>query len=146
MTDNRPIGYWLRHLHNLLEEQFEATLGDLGLGRREWQVLHTLTEGPRTTAALRDALAPFAAEEESDVDGVLAGLRARGWVRSEESDVALTEAGRSGHDEAAARVGETRKALLNGRTGQQYTDTVRVLSTMAANVETQLAARDRRRS
>jgi hypothetical protein len=146
MTTNRPIGYWLRHLHNLLEEQFAATLSDLELGRREWQVLHTLADGPRTAEALREALASFAGEGGPDVDGVLAGLRARGWVRIEDPGVGLTEAGRSGHDEAATRVGENRKALLNGLTGEQYTETVRVLSVMAANVEAQFAACDRPRS
>lgn len=141
MTENRPIGYWLKHLHNLLEGQFEATLGDLQLGRREWQVLHALADGPRTAGALREALAPFAGAEGPEVDSALAGLRARGWLRAEEPDIGLTEAGQTGHDLAAARVGETRKALLNGLTGEQYAETVRVLSVMAANVEAQLVAR-----
>lgn len=141
MTDNRPIGYWLKHLHNLLEEQFEATLSDLGLARREWQLLHTLAGGPRTAGALREALAPFAGEEGPNIDGVLAGLRSRGWTCGDESRLGLTEAGRSRHDEAAARVGETRKGLLNGLTGAQYAETVRVLSVMAANVEAALADR-----
>ncbi|GAB4002994.1 hypothetical protein GCM10029992_42960 [Glycomyces albus] len=48
MDTPKPIGYWLKHLHNLMERQFEAALADLDMGRRHWQVLNVLYGGART--------------------------------------------------------------------------------------------------
>jgi hypothetical protein len=43
MDTPKPLGYWLQHLHNLLETHFTLALADLGSNRREWQLLNTLT-------------------------------------------------------------------------------------------------------
>ncbi len=56
MDATKPIGYWLKHLDNLLERQFDATLADLDIGRRHWQLLNTLSRGP----ASREELTPRA--------------------------------------------------------------------------------------
>ncbi|WP_225102467.1 MarR family winged helix-turn-helix transcriptional regulator [Streptomyces sp. CoH27] len=142
MDAPKPIGYWLKHLHNLLETQFETTLTDLGLGRRHWQVLNTLSRGKRTPHELREALAPFWAEGALDLGEVLDNLTERGWSRTEGDALALTEAGRTAHAKAAARIDETRATVLDGLTAEQYAETVRILSVMTRNVETALAARD----
>lgn len=146
----RPIGYWLRHLHNLLEEQFSAALKGFGVDRREWQLLNLLSSGTRTRADAAAALAPFwehpGASEPAELADLLdgpSGLVARGWVTVEPGTdgLGLTAQGRAQHGSLAARVRDTRAALLQGLGPEQYTETVRVLATMAANLERTLADR-----
>lgn len=138
MDAPKPIGYWLKHLDNLLDQQFAATLAGLGVSRRDWQVLNTLSRGPAGRPDLEAALAPFWATGEPDLARVLDDLRERRWTTADEP-VALTDAGRAAHADLAQRIGETRGTLLNGLTREQYGETVRVLSVMAANVEEDLA-------
>ncbi|MFI6231808.1 MarR family winged helix-turn-helix transcriptional regulator [Micromonospora echinospora] len=132
---SRPIGYWLRHLHNLIEAQFEAALAEEQLGRRHWQTLHLLHEAPRTTAQLVAALAPFG----DDGAGAVDDLARRGWVaRGDDGRFGLTTTGRSAHAQVAARVEEARALLMSGLTTEQYVETVRVLAVMAGNLESAL--------
>ncbi|MFI6820844.1 MarR family winged helix-turn-helix transcriptional regulator [Micromonospora sp. NPDC050187] len=129
---SRPIGYWLRHLHDLIEAQFEAALAEDRLGRRHWQTLHLLHEDPRTAAQLDAALAPFGADGGSAVDD----LTRHGWVvRSDDDRLHLTGAGRIAHTQVAARVEAARDLLMRGLTTEQYVETVRVLAVMAGNLE-----------
>lgn len=144
MAATKPIGYWLKHLDNLLERQFDVVLADVGLSRRDWQVLNTLSRSPEAEAArgeVADALAPFWTDGEPDLDEVVARLAARGWVRSGTGDViALTGEGRAAHADVAARIRAVRAAVTEGLTREQYEETVRVLSVMASNVEAALAS------
>lgn len=140
---DKPIGYWLKHLHNLLESQFERALADGGMGRRDWQVLNSLRAGPRSRAELRRALLPFWDEGEPDLHDVLdgsGGLAARSWVRDRDGAIALTDEGRAAHEAARRRVERTRTVVLGELTPGEYAETVRVLSVMAANVERELAS------
>lgn len=147
--DDKPIGYWLKHLHNLIDAQFDATLTDLGLGRRHWQILNLLSGAAQTRAQVEQALAPFWQDPAPVLDAILAGhegLVTRGWVAYGAADaagdmLALTEQGRTAYGGVAARVGETRGRLVRGLTAQQYAETVRILSVMAGNLETALAER-----
>jgi len=143
MTAPKPIGYWLKHLHGLLEQQLEVTLVEFGVGRRHWQVLHTLSRGATDRDALGVALAPFWTEGEPDLGRVLAGLTGRGWTTSAGTALALSDEGRAAHAEIEVHVNETRAMVLKGLTPEQYAETVRVLSAMAHNVEADLAARRR---
>jgi hypothetical protein len=136
----KPIGYWLKHLHNLIEAQFLAILDTARIGRRHWQVLNLLARGPHTAAAIAAALAPFLADGETDLGAVLTGLSARRWTVPDGDALALTAAGHTAHTAVAVKVEESRGILLNGLTGEQYTETVRVLCVMAENVEAALAA------
>jgi DNA-binding MarR family transcriptional regulator len=142
---HKPIGYWLKHLHNLLEKQFDATLADLGLERRHWQILNTLARGEATRDDLVAALSPFWTQGEPDLDRVLEDVSTRGWTRPGHSPksnrLALTDEGRAAHADIAARVETTRATVLKGLTPEQYTETVRILSVMASNVEADLATR-----
>ncbi|WP_143591633.1 MarR family transcriptional regulator [Thermoactinospora rubra] len=139
MEASKPIGFWLKHLHNLLEEQLDATLADLGIGRRHWQVLNTLGRGQATRAELEEALAPFWTAGDPGLEEVLGDLAAHGWVTGDGG--ALTEAGRAAHAAAAARIAATRETVLRGLTPEDYAHAVRTLSVMAGNVEAALAAR-----
>ncbi|GAB3434281.1 hypothetical protein [Actinophytocola sediminis] len=139
---DRPIGYWLKQLHNLLETHFDRTLAEVAVSRRHWQLLNTLSRGPHTHDDLQRALAPF---WEADAPGLRAelehGLAARDWIAEDGDTVTLTDRGRAAHATIAARVDRNRAIVLGELTPAQYTETVRVLAVMAGNVEADLAAR-----
>lgn len=135
---DKPLGYWLMHLHNLLEEQFARTLADFGLSRRQWQALNFLNRGDTTREELATALAHFSTDSGPDP---LEGLTTRGWVVSTGGGaVALTEAGRVIHFEASKRVEKSRATVLGGLTPDQYAETIRILTVMARNVEAELGS------
>jgi hypothetical protein len=138
----KPIGYWLKHLHDRIEALFDVVLTNLGVRRRHWQILNLLSRADHTRALVNQSLAPF--WRHHTVDTVLSGtdgLITRGWVRHDPATdtLALTDHGRTAHREIASRVGEIRGQLTRGLTAEQYTETVRVLSVMAGNVEAALA-------
>lgn len=132
-TTDRPIGFWLKHLDNLIEQQFGATLAAFGATRRDWQVLNTVSAGPRSRAALTEALAPFWSAGEP-LDAELSRLTGRGWVTAAEP-VELTAAGRRAHAALFEQIRRNREQLLTGLSTTQYTQTVQVLAAMAHNVE-----------
>ncbi|MFE9339369.1 MarR family winged helix-turn-helix transcriptional regulator [Streptomyces sp. NPDC007063] len=144
MDATKPIDYWLKHLHDLLERQFDATLADLDVGRRHWQVLNTLSHGPASREEVIRALAPFreagAVEPAEILDGPGNSLAARGWTTAAGRHIDLTPEGRAAHARIADRVARTRRTVLGGLTPEQYTATVHTLSVMAANVEADLAS------
>src|SRR6185369_3107164 len=94
----KPLGWWLRHLHELLEFSMARVLDSESLTRRHWQVLNTIALGARTPEQVDAAMAPFVAGEGTMTPKV-ADLRARGWVAE---DLALIAAGHEAH----ARVDE----------------------------------------
>lgn len=136
----RPLGYWLRHLHNLLETHFALVLADLGTKRGQWQLLNTLAQGPRDRDDLERALAPFWRDDRPGLEQELADLAARGWTEQRDGKVALTEDGVAAHSRLAPRVEELRSVVTAGLTPEQYRETVRVLAVMAGNVEAAIAA------
>lgn len=142
MDTSKPLGYWLQHLHNLLETHFVLLLSDLGVERRDWQLLNTLTRGPRTRPELEQALAPFWSVDQPGLGHVLANLSARGWVEESNGTVTLSPAGVAIHAELAGRVERARTVALNGLTPDQYQETIRILSSMARNVEAAVASYD----
>ncbi|MEV6432123.1 hypothetical protein [Nocardia sp. NPDC051463] len=133
MAEKRPIGYWLKELDRLINERFDEDLAVGELGRRHWQMLHSLAEGSRPAGEIRDALAPFwthAGEWEQEV----AQLVERGFVVADSGMLSLTDAGRATHDEAFIRIGRRRRAMVEGITDEQYFETVRILEKMAGNM------------
>ncbi|MCU1534906.1 MAG: transcriptional regulator, partial [Glaciihabitans sp.] len=37
MADQRPIGFWLKLVDRMIDEQFAATIEEHGVTRRQWQ-------------------------------------------------------------------------------------------------------------
>ncbi|HEX6498771.1 MAG TPA: hypothetical protein VF054_07020 [Micromonosporaceae bacterium] len=140
MDAPKPLGYWLQHLHSLLETHFPLVLSDLGTNRREWQLLNTLAHGSRTRDDLQQALAPFWTADQPSLQQVVATLADRGWVDESEGTVTLTPAGAAVHADLAARVERARAVVLKDLTPDQYRETIRVLATMAGNVEAAVAS------
>ncbi|WP_410608930.1 helix-turn-helix domain-containing protein [Amycolatopsis sp. lyj-109] len=127
----KPLGWWLRHLHELLESSMAQALDAESLTRRHWQVLNTIALGARTPEQVDTAMAPFAAGEGSMAPKV-ADLRARGWVAG---DGVLTADGREAHARVETRIEEFRAKAVEGISDDDYRTTLRTLERCAANLE-----------
>lgn len=123
----KPIGYWFRHLHELLESAFEELLAADGLTRRHWQVLNTIAEGAGSRAEIADALAPF-----GNPAPMLDDLIGRGWVGE---PIAFTSDGREAYERIREAVHGQRRRVTEGISDEEYVITHRVLERMAANLE-----------
>ncbi|GEL17794.1 hypothetical protein [Pseudonocardia asaccharolytica] len=131
--DNKPIGWWLRHVDGLIERGFEAALVDEGATRRQWQVLNVLADGAAEVAAIEAALAPFLAEA-GDAEAVLAALAARGWVRIDGPSVALAPDGAAARERMTAAVRRHRARTVQGIGEQEYASLIATLRRMADNL------------
>jgi DNA-binding MarR family transcriptional regulator len=131
----RPIGFWLKLVDRLIDDSFDATLGQAGLTRRHWQVLNLLQEAPATVQQTDAQLAPFLGGDQPTTRPVLDDLHARGWVAwADDQQASLTEAGRTAHADLRRRVAQDRARLAAGITPEEYATTVEVLRRMAVNL------------
>lgn len=139
MDTPRPIGYWLKLVDRLIDEQFENTLDEHGVTRRQWQLLNVLTKGPATVEQLDAAVAPFLAAATRDDPAEtsaehLAELVDSAWVEVSPAGYGLTERGRSAFDRLEGVVAAQRTHVAEGVTPDEYTQTVAVLERMARNL------------
>jgi len=135
-TAEAPIGYWLKHLDELIEAHFDRTLADHDLGRRHWQTLNMLSRGPLDGEDVEQGLRPFWTDGAITMNEVTQELIRRGWVvRRDDGLYALTPAGEAGRAALADRVRLSRRLLMDGLTPDDYEATVGVLRRMAGNLE-----------
>jgi hypothetical protein len=134
--DQRPIGWWLKHLDRLIDGAFDDALAESGLSRRQWQILNLAVNEPPTRRALTDALAPFWEQADAELDEQLSALRERGLVElGADSRWSTTAAGTAAHTDAGERVGAIRGRMADGVSADEYRTTLGVLARMAANLE-----------
>ena len=131
----RPIGYWLKKLDRLIDQQFESQLSTARLSRRQWQLLNLLDNNPRSVPELQAELQPFIRDSTEDLSDALAGLVTRGWAESNDNIVNLTETGQAQFEIVKATVTGLRQALMTGISPEEYQATIDVLARMAANLE-----------
>lgn len=129
----RPIGYWIKELHRRIEARLDDDLAASGLIRRDWQILNSLADGPRSAEDVRDGLAPFW-NDPSEWGNHLAQLVDRGDIADDSGTLTLTEAGRTTHHQAFTLISKRRRDMLDGITDDQYMETVRLLEKMAENM------------
>lgn len=135
MADQRPIGYWLKLVDRLIDEQFALTLEEHGVTRRQWQLLGVLSRGPGDAAQLDAAVAPFLQGDEGETAAEhLAELVESGWVSGDASGYAVTERGITAFNRLADVVAANRTAATRGLTQEQYDETLRVLEVLARNL------------
>ncbi|WP_439385066.1 helix-turn-helix domain-containing protein [Amycolatopsis lexingtonensis] len=123
----KPLGWWLRHLHELLESSMARVLEAESLTRRHWQVLNTIALGARTPEEVDAALAPFGPTAPQVAD-----LRTRGWL-TETGE--LTDTGREAHARVEARIQAFRTTVTDGISDDDYRTTISTLEHCAANLE-----------
>jgi hypothetical protein len=143
MDASRPIGFWLKLVDRLIDEQFASTLEEHGVTRRQWQLLNVLSQEPATVQQLDAAVAPFLSagvgangepgEPETSAEH-LSELIDSAWVDATASGYELTERGRVAFDKLDAVVSELRARLSEGLTTDQYSGTVESLERMARNL------------
>jgi hypothetical protein len=127
----KPLGWWLRHLHEFLDSSMTHTLEAESLTRRHWQVLNTIALGARTPEQIDSVMAPFVAGEGSMAPKV-ADLRARRWVAE---DGTLTADGRQAHARVEDRIKAFRAKSMAGISDDDHRTTIRTLERCAANLE-----------
>lgn len=130
-ADARPVGFWLKLVDTLIEEQFEAVLEEHGVTRRQWQLLNVLRRGPADRAALDAEVAPFLDGEELSADEHLAELLESGWVAPGYS---LTDAGSTALSALGELVAGLRERAARGIDEAEYATTLSVLERMAGNL------------
>jgi hypothetical protein len=131
----RPIGYWLRLVDNLIQDQFSRTLDEHGVTRIQWQLLNALASGPHTAVELDSATRPFLAGGGTGSSAEhLTELIDSGWVEATGSIYQLTERGNGARERLSNVVAGQRTAMAAGLTEVEYTTTIRTLELVARNL------------
>ena len=134
MADQRPIGYWLRLVDGLIDEQFAGTLDEHGVTRMQWQLLNVLARGQASVEMLDAAVAPFlVAGGETTLDH-LTELIESAWVDATPTGYELTERGHGALDRLTSVVAEQRTVMSAGVTEDGYHTTIQTLEQMARNL------------
>ena len=139
MDTPRPIGFWLKLVDRLIDEQFASTLEEQGVTRRQWQLLNVLTKEPATVEQLDAAVAPFlsAATDDDPAESStehLAELLDSAWLDATAEGYALTDRGRGAFERLELVVAGQRTQVAEGITPDQYEQAVAVLERMARNL------------
>ena len=132
----KPLGYWVKRIHNGLEDNLDAQLGEFGLNRRTWQVLNTVASGPIELSAIERALEPFRDHGEPVAAPCVAALCERGALEPDRSArYVLTAAGLTLHRSAADRAHAARRAVMRGIAPQEYEQLIDLLRRVAENID-----------
>jgi len=140
MSAPRPIGFWLKLVDRMIDEQFASTLEEHGVTRRQWQLLNVLSSESATVERLDAAVAPFLSvpSEAGDTSETsadhLAELVDSGWVAVTRAEYELLDRGRDALGRLTAVVDTQRTLITEGLTQQQYDETLAVLERMARNL------------
>lgn len=133
MPAQRPIGYWIKVLDQLIEADLTRTLTPFGLSRRHWQILNLVEEHARTSAAIAGELDSFV-ESSGDVDDLLDELTERGWLQRGDEIYGLTTSGIERLSAARTEISAARQAISEGLTREAYETTISTLETMCRNL------------
>lgn len=134
-TDERPIGFWLKLVDQLVDDQFGASFEEHGVTRRQWQMMNLLTDGPASGAQLTEGLRPyFPVVEPGSSTELIEELRESGWVALEEDQYVLTDLGRRSLENLRGAVERIREQLTEDISDDEYGALVAVLQRMAANL------------
>jgi len=135
MAPQRPIGFWLKLVDQLINDQFEAMLDEHGVTRRQWQLMSLLTNGPVHHTDLETALLPFAdGTDPEPLSEQLDELVDSEWVSRVGDAFALTDRGRTSFSRLSEVVGRTRYTIGQGISEGEYEATLDVLERMARNL------------
>jgi hypothetical protein len=134
MADQRPIGYWLRLVDGLIDDQFARTLDEHGVTRMQWQLMNVLARGQASVEMLDAAVKPFlVAGGETTLDH-LTELIESAWVDATPTGYELTERGHGALDRLTNVVAGQRTEMAAGVPEDGYLTTIRTLEQMARNL------------
>ncbi|MFF3607509.1 MarR family winged helix-turn-helix transcriptional regulator [Streptomyces sp. NPDC002463] len=136
VREQRPLGYWLKHIDGAIEESLGRLLAADGLDRRAWQVLNTLACGPITTAGLDGTMAAFLSADEPTLRPHADRFVEHGWARRNGDDVlTLTDEGRTAHRRISERVGTLRLRLMECLSPEEHTVLMELLRRLATHLD-----------
>ncbi|QJW35930.1 MarR family transcriptional regulator [Cellulosimicrobium protaetiae] len=133
----RPIGYWLKLVDRLIDENLDGVFQHSGLTRRHWQVLNTIRDGVSETTAIDGVLSPFTGGASGATAAVAAevdDLVRRGWVARSDAGLAVTVAGNHAYHDLLDAVSLSRERVAEGVSREEYAQTVATLERMARNL------------
>jgi hypothetical protein len=134
MADQRPIGYWLRLVDGLIDDEFARTLDEHGVTRMQWQLMNVLARGQASVEMLDAAVKPYlVAGGETTLDH-LTELIESAWVDATPTGYELTERGHGALDRLTNVVAGQRTAMSAGVSEDEYLTTSRTLEQMARNL------------
>ncbi|GAA1415917.1 hypothetical protein AUR04nite_32730 [Glutamicibacter uratoxydans] len=136
MNATRPLGYWLKLVDSLIDEQFAATLEEHGVTRRQWQVLNLLEQQPATEAELIAGLSPFFAspDEPDSVAEHLNELVESGWITHADGEYSITDRGHTSLMKLSELVERIRTQSGADLDGSEYDAVVAALEKIARNL------------
>ena len=160
---DRPIGFWLKLVDQLIDERFDTTLDEHGVTRRQWQMLNLLSRGASNRAELDAAVAPFlertsslataahpagsgtdqhanslpdsaSASASETLVSELDELIESEWITDVAGRLTLTSRGELSHEKIAELVETIRVAMSAEVAESDYSTTTRTLEKMAKNL------------
>lgn len=139
MDTPRPIGFWLKLVDRMIDEQFASTLEEHGVTRRQWQLLNVLSRETATVEQLDAAVAPFLSANSDDPSETSAAehlieLVESTWVAETGARYQLTERGTLAFERLAEVVTTQRTVMTVGLSPDEYEATVGALERMARNL------------
>lgn len=138
MTKQPPIGYWLKHLDEVITRHTDQVLNDNGFTRFRWQVLNLVYEAG--AIAKRDIFATMKTFIDAhQLDETANDFVKEGWLvehgKGGDTELALTDAGKTEHDAIFKLQSEVRRRVMQGVTEQEYMTVIDVLQRMVKNLE-----------
>ncbi len=138
-TKQQPIGYWLKHVDEVITKHVNQVLSEQGFTRFQWQVLNSIYEAG--TIARKDVfniMQTFI--QVHQFDDILDGFAKQGWLieRSDGDTTALmlTDAGKAERETIFKLQSEVRRRAMQGITDQEeYTLVLDVLQRIVHNLE-----------
>ena len=134
-TQERPIGFWLKLVDQLVDEQYGASFEEHGVTRRQWQMMNMLTSGPTSEKELSDKLRPFfPAVEPGTSKELIDELVESNWVAVQDGQYTLTELGSHSLENLRGAVERIREQVTAEVSEEEYEALVGVLQRMASNL------------
>ncbi len=133
MPAQRPIGYWLKLLDQLIEADLTRTLTPLGLNRRQWQILNIVGANGATREKIANELEAFI-EDPDGVDDLLDELTGAGTLDYDDETYLLTASGIDRLGSARSEITAARQRISGGLTREAYDTTISTLETMCHNL------------
>lgn len=135
MDHRRPIGFWLKLVDGLIEDQLDATLEEHGVTRRQWQILNLLADQSAAIGELEASLPPFLGQQgEETLAEHLEELSDSNWLSQEAGQYSLTALGHSSLAMLGEVVGQNHNQVSEGISAEDYGTANNVLERMARNL------------
>ena len=138
VTEQQPIGYWLKHADNVVTEHIDRVLSNNGFTRSRWQVLNIVHRARTITrSSVFDTMQTFI--DARHMDEILDGFVREGWLvkrgEGNGAQLTLTDAGMAKRETVFELQSEVRRRAMKGITEQEYATVIDELERMVKNLD-----------